>query len=114
WSAQLLNSPRQTSALGKAMTLDFLGSSLKFARAMTVNNAGPFKVWRVQYPAEPALKSETFLSELQLSLADFSRLMTAEFQVINIRSESSADRPGQRSLAYVTVVRFELVGTGTA
>src|SRR4029077_7844772 len=53
WSGQLLHSPPQTSALAKAMTLDFLGSSLKFVRAMTVNNAGPFKVWRVQYPAEP-------------------------------------------------------------
>jgi tetratricopeptide (TPR) repeat protein len=114
WSAQLLYSPRQTSALAKAMTLDFLGSSLKFGHAMTVNNAGPFKVWRVQYPAEPTLKSETFLAELQFSLSDFSKLMTAEFQVIGIRSESSPTLPDRGSIAYLTVVRFELVGTGTA
>ncbi len=30
WSAELLRSPEQTSALAKAMTLDFLGISLKF------------------------------------------------------------------------------------
>jgi len=114
WSAQLLRSPRQTSALAKAMALDFLGSSLRSGRAVTVNDAGPCKVWRVQYPAEPTLKSETFLAELQFSLSDFSKLMTAEFQVIGIRSDSSPDLPSQKSIAYVTVVRFELVGTGAA
>jgi tetratricopeptide (TPR) repeat protein len=114
WSAQLLRSPQQTSALGKAMALDFLGSSLGSGRAVSVNNAEPFKVWRVQYPAEPMLKSETFLSELQFSLSDFSKLMSAEFQVIGIRSESSPTLPDRGSIAYVTVVRFELVGTGTA
>ncbi len=114
WSAQLLNSPRQTSALGKAMTPDFLGSSLKLGHAMTANNAGPCKVWRVQYPAEPTLNGETFLAELQFSLSDFSKLMTGEFQVIAIRSESSPTLPAQGSIAYVTVVRFELVGTGAA
>src|SRR5260370_37800570 len=40
--------------------------------------------------------------------------MTAEYQVIGIRSESSPTLPAQGSIAYVTVVRFELVGTGTA
>jgi len=114
WSAQLLRSPRQASALAKAMTWDFLGSSLRSGHPVTVNDAGPCKVWRVQYPAEPTLKSETFLAELQFSLSDFSKLMTAEFQVIGIRSESSPALPDRGSMAYVTVVRFELVGTGTA
>jgi tetratricopeptide (TPR) repeat protein len=114
WSAQLRRSPQQTSALAKTMALDFLGSSLRSGRAVAVNNRGPGKVWRVQYPAAPTLKSETFLSELQFSLADFSKLMTAEFQVIGIRSESPPTLPDRGSIAYVTVVRFELVGTGTA
>jgi len=114
WSAQLLHSPQQTSALAKTTTLDFLGSSLRAGRALTVNNAGPGKVWRVQYPAEPTLNSETFLAELQFSLADFSKLMTAEFQVIAIRSASSPTLPDRGSTGYVTVVRFELVGTGAA
>jgi len=114
WSAQLLRSPEQTSALAKTMALDFLGSSLRSGRTVTVTNAGPFKVWRVQYPAEPTLNGETFLAELQFSLSDFSKLMTAEFQVIGIRSESSPTLPDRGSIAYVTVVRFELVGTGTA
>src|SRR5258708_9146687 len=96
------------------MTLDFLGSSLKFGHAMTGNNTGPCKVWRVQYPVELRLKCQAFLAELQFSLSDFSKLMTAEFQVIGIRSESSPTLPDRGSITYVTVVRFELVGTGTA
>ena len=114
WSSQLLVSPQQTSALGKAMAIEFLGSSLRASQAKTVNDASPFKVWRVTYPQEPALKSEAFLAELQSSLAEFSKLITAEFQVIDIRSESVPAPLAGAAIPYVTVVRFELVGTGAA
>ncbi len=114
WSSQLLVSPQQTTVLGKAMAIEFLGSSLRASQAKTVNDASPFKVWRVTYPQEPALKSEAFLAELQSSLAEFSKLITAEFQVIDIRSESVPAPPAGAAIPYVTVVRFELVGTGAA
>jgi tetratricopeptide (TPR) repeat protein len=112
WSSQLSVSPQQTTALGKAMAIEFLGSSLGASHLKTVNDASPFKVWRVTYPQEPALKSEAFLAELQSSLAEFSKLITAEFQVISIRSETVAASLAGASVPYVTVVRFELVGTG--
>ena len=88
WSSQLLVSPQQATALRKAMAAEFLGSSLKASQNKTVNDASPFKVWRVQYAQAPALESESFLAELRSSLSDFSKLITAEFQVVSIRSES--------------------------
>ncbi len=114
WSSQLLVSSQQTAALGKAMAIEFLGSSLGASQAKTVNDRSPFKVWRVTYPQEPALNSEAFLAELQSSLAEFSKLITAEFQVISIRSESVPASLAGASVPYVTVVRFELVGAGAA
>jgi len=111
WGTQLLRRPQQTSALASAMAQTFLGGSLRAGQLVAINNASPFKVWRVQYPQETELRSDAFLAELQFSLSDFSELMTAEFQVISIRSESvSAPSPG----LYVTIVRFELVGAGAA
>jgi hypothetical protein len=64
WSSQLLISPQQATALRKAMAVEFLGSSLEASQNKTVNEAPPFKVWRIQYPQAPTLKSESFLAEL--------------------------------------------------
>jgi tetratricopeptide (TPR) repeat protein len=114
WSSQLLIAPQQASALRKAMAVEFLGSSLKAIQIKTVNDASPFKVWRVQYAQTPTLKSGSFLAELQSSLSDFSKLLTAEFQVVSIRPESEPALPVGALAPYITVIRFELVGTGPA
>jgi tetratricopeptide (TPR) repeat protein len=115
WGSQLLVSTQQTAALRKAMANEFLGSSLKAGQIIKINDAPPFKVWRIQYPQGPTLKSESFLAELQSSLSDFSKLMTAEFQVISIHSEALPVSPAVAAgVPYVTAVRFELVGTAAA
>src|SRR5260370_39861001 len=64
WSAQLLVSPQQTTALRKVMTIEFLGSSLEAGQTKTINEASPCKVWRVSYPEGPTLHCEDFLSQL--------------------------------------------------
>jgi tetratricopeptide (TPR) repeat protein len=114
WSAQLLRLSEQTSALARTMTPAFLGSSFAAGQVTTINDRWPFKVWRVQYQQRPTLRGEAFLAELRFWLSDFSKLLTAEFQVISIAAESvPAPSPGA-SVSYLTVVRFELVGTGAA
>ena len=90
WSSQLLLSPQQATGLRKAMAAEFLGSSFEASRNETVNNISPFTVWRVEYPQEPRLESKPFLAQLQSWLSDFSRLLTAEFQVVSIRSGPAA------------------------
>jgi tetratricopeptide (TPR) repeat protein len=113
WSAQLLRSGEDTTALSKVMAAGFLGSSMKAGRLRTVNDDAPLKVWQVQYPPERTLGSEAFLSELRSSLGAFSRLMTAEFPVISIHVESPPPSTNGESVSLATIVRFELVGTGT-
>src|ERR1700740_800255 len=112
-SAQLLRRGQYTPAWSKVRAAGFLGSSVKAERLRTVHDATPLKVWQVQYPPEPTLVSEAFLSELRSSLGAFSRLMTAEFQVISIHVESPPPSTNGESVSLATIVRFELVGTGT-
>jgi tetratricopeptide (TPR) repeat protein len=112
WTSQLLQFPQDTAALGKVMSAGFLGSSLKAGRLRAVNDASPLKVWLVQYPPEPTLGSKAFLAELRSSLATFSKLMTANFLIISIHSESLPSSARGESASLVTIVRFELVGTG--
>jgi tetratricopeptide (TPR) repeat protein/peroxiredoxin len=113
WSSQLLQSSQHTAALGKVLAAGFLGSSLKAGRLKMVNDSAPFKVWQIEYPPEPTLGAEMFLSELRSSLGGLAKLVTAEFQVIHIRAESSPSSANSESTSLVTTIRFELIGTGT-
>ena len=114
WSLQLRQSPQDTAALSKVMSAGFLGSSLKAGQLRTTNEESPLKVWQVQYPLEPTLGSEAFLNEFRSSFDSFSTLLTAEFQIISIHSESLPSSALGEATPLVTVVRFELVGTGTS
>jgi tetratricopeptide (TPR) repeat protein/peroxiredoxin len=73
----------------------------------------PFaKTWKVSYPQETALSGEAFVSELRASLAGFSKLLTAEFQVVSIHEEPHKPGASSDTMALATVIRFELVGQG--
>jgi len=113
WSLQLRQSPQDTAALSKVMSAGFLGSSLKAGQLRTTNEESPLKVWQVQYPLEPTLGSEAFLNEFRSSFDSFSTLLTAEFQIISIHTESLPSSALGEATPLVTVVRFDLVGTGT-
>jgi tetratricopeptide (TPR) repeat protein len=112
WGSQLLQSPQNISAMGRVMSASFQGSPLKSGQTKNVNETGPIRVWRIEYPPEPALGSQDFLSELQSSFGTFSKLLTAEFQVVRIHAESSVPSVTGVSTPLLTVVRFELVGMG--
>ncbi len=113
WGLQLLRSPQDTSALSKVMSAVFAGSDLKAGRVKTINESSAFRVWQVQYPREPSLGREAFLVGLLSALQTFSTLVTAEFQVVHIHSEGPTPSIAGETSSLVTVVRFELVGTGT-
>jgi tetratricopeptide (TPR) repeat protein len=112
WSTQLLGSPQQMEAIRKVMTASFAGSSFKSRQELIVNETPHIKAWKVQYPAEAALGGEAFLAELRSSFANFSKLLTAEFQIVSIRAAPDSADPTVQSISLATTVRFELVGTG--
>jgi tetratricopeptide (TPR) repeat protein len=113
WGSQLMRAPQSTAALSKVMAVSFVGSDFTAAQLRTINEASPFKVWQVRYPSDTTLQNEAFLAGLRSSLHIFSTLLTAEFQVIGIHSEALGTSIKGEFTSLVTVVRFDLVGTGT-
>jgi len=113
WSSQLRESPQDVSALAKVMSREFLGGSLKPEQLNSVNDTAFLKVWQAQCRPQANLPSETFLSDLRSVLSTFSKLMTVEFQVVEIHPDSLPS-PAARSGSLVCVVRFEFVGAGTS
>ena len=112
WSAQLLESPRETLALEKAMTANFSGASLKGATAQAVRTNSALKISRMKFAEEPLIGREAFVEEWRSLMKSFSKMLTAEFQVTSIRTGSPPlSSPGLPGLLE-TRVRFELVGTG--
>ena len=108
WSAQLRESPSNTSALSQVLSRDFSGCSFQAAESRTVREKPFAKVWKVNYPQETPRDGSAFLSELRASLGTFSRLLNAEFQVVGIHLE----RASAGNIVLQTVTRFEFVGLG--
>jgi Flp pilus assembly protein TadD/peroxiredoxin len=112
WSSQLRQSPLDMSALGKALSPRFAGGSMKVAQAQPIQEKSFAKIWKVAYPQHTPLGGEAFLSELRESFAAFSKLPTAEFQVISVHEEPDKSAANGDRISLATVVRFELVGVG--
>lgn len=113
WSAQLLSSPQETSAIHKVISANFLGSSFQPSAERVVHETASIRASRVQYTGKPTLAAEAFLGELSASIAAFSKIVTAEFQVISIHAEPASAVTSGQAISITTTTRFELVGTAT-
>ena len=113
WSAGLLQSPQNVSAVAGTLLPNFAGGSLKPADSRVVRTGPPIEVRRNSFPDVLSLGVDSFLGELRSSLSAFSSIITAELQVTTIDSASAAgtetDAPGGQLR---TSVRYELVGAG--
>jgi tetratricopeptide (TPR) repeat protein len=112
WSSQLLQSPRNTTALEKIISADFSGESLKPSLWKSVYERSPIQVWKGEFASEAMLRRNDFFAEWRSSVNAFSKLITAEFQVTSLRSTPEPGSVFGQSQLLETVVRFELVGTG--
>jgi tetratricopeptide (TPR) repeat protein len=112
WSAQLLESPQNTTALQRAMATSFTGTSPKAFAQEAIRSASALKVWRVKFAREPLLGTDAFLEEWRSSMNSFSKVLTAEFQVTSVRSGTDAASPQGAPSFLQTRIRFEIVGAG--
>jgi len=113
WSLQLLQSPQNTEALERVMAPDFSGMSPVAAVIEAIRRGGALQASRVKFPEAIQRTGKEFLGEWRASMKGFARMIAAEFQVINIRTASTAAALSSGPVALQTVVRFELVGAGT-
>ena len=110
WSSGLLASPRDLSAIEKALASNFSGNSLTPATSRVVRPGPAIEVRQNAFHRETALPRDAFLQELRSTLSGFSKILTAEFQVTSIDASSLPAAPSSGQLQ--TRIRYELVATG--
>ena len=108
WSASLLQSSSETSAISQSLTANFAGSSSRALESAKVRSDAILEVRRNRFSNSPTLNRESFLREWSSALADFSKIFVAEFQIVAIDAGASSDPPTRVE----TRVRYEIVGSG--
>jgi Flp pilus assembly protein TadD/peroxiredoxin len=111
WSSGLLLSPQDLGAIEKVLLPNFSGASPQPADSRVVRPGPPIEIRHNTYRSETTLGRDAFLRELHSAMSNFSKVLTAEFQVTGIDDGSmpvAALSPGQLQ----TRIRYELVATG--
>jgi len=131
WSSSLLQSPPDTRAVEKILTSDFSGSSLRPIESRVVRSGAALEIRKNKFTRGTALGRGAFLQELQSAMSSFSKILTAEFQVVGISvipaALSGANTDGKDAvrtagadagatkipqLRLQTRVHYEFVGSG--
>ena len=113
WSADFLQTPQRTDAVGTVLTPGFLGCSTEPLGSRSLRSGHAIDVRRVTFRQEPSLSRDAFLQELRLAMSTFSKIVTAEFHVTRIDLDSSLASPAPELPVRLTSrVRYEFVGTG--
>ncbi|MGD0514684.1 MAG: VCBS repeat-containing protein, partial [Terriglobales bacterium] len=118
WSSSLLQSPQDTRALEKVLIPDFSASSLRPVESRLVRSGTVLEVHQNTFAQFPSQGGEAFLQELRSAMNPFSKIVSAEFQVVSIdaipaKSSDVDPKDDARPPAGLrTRVRYELVGSG--
>jgi tetratricopeptide (TPR) repeat protein len=100
WTGGLLANSTDLRAIAKVLAPGFLGSSFQPTKSQTIRKGAGLDIHQISFAQEPSLSADAFLRGLRAALSDFSKLLTAEFQITAIHGSLE------------TRVRYELVGTG--
>src|SRR5580704_4059392 len=131
WTSSLLQSPQDTKAVEKILTSNFSGFSLRPIESRVVRSGAALEIRKDKFTPGTALGRDAFLQDLQSAMSSFSKIVTAEFQVVGISvipaPLSGANTDGKDAvrtagedagateipqLKLQTRVRYELVGSG--
>jgi len=113
WRACLVQSPQDTEPIETALASDFGGSSLAPIESRTVRPGRALQVYKNKFTPDAVLGPADFFQGLRSSLASFSEIITAEFQVISAEMKDSKAPTGEAGFLN-TRLRYELVGRGRA
>jgi tetratricopeptide (TPR) repeat protein len=123
WGSSLLQSPQDTGAIGSVLTSDFSGSSFRPVESRVVRSGAALEVRQNKFTRLSALGRDRFLEELRSAMSSFSKIVTAEFQVVSIDVVPAASSGGKTDdenagatrhlpAGLRTRVRYECVGSG--
>jgi tetratricopeptide (TPR) repeat protein len=113
WSLGLLRSPSNTSAAETILTSDFLGSSFRPVESRLVRSSAMLEIRQNKFLDDRLLARDAFIQNFQSAMSFFSRIVTAEFQVVTISLiPSNASTTQGLPAGLRTRVRYEIVGSG--
>jgi tetratricopeptide (TPR) repeat protein len=112
WAAELRVSPVRTGALERVMSGAFVANSLAVSLQPRRKDDGIFQVWEAKYAEEHRLGREAFVTEWRSAVRDFSKLLTVEFQITAISTDTGPRDSAEKSVWVQTLVRYEIVGEG--
>jgi tetratricopeptide (TPR) repeat protein/peroxiredoxin len=110
WSAGLLKSPQDVSAIERILASDFVGTSFQAVESRIVRAGPAVEVRQSKFAGETLLSKDAFLRELHTAMVSFSSLITAEFQVTSVNAGASSRLTADFPAILRTGVRYELVG----
>ena len=107
WSAALQRGPTETGAIEKALSANFSGYSFTPAESRVIRPGPSLEIRDNKFASQNILGRDAFLQSVRSAVSAFSRIITAEFQVVAIDASPAPGLDGLR-----TRVRYELVGSG--
>jgi len=107
WSAALRQAPTQTGVIEKAFSPDFLGSSFAAIASRLIRSGASLEVRQNKFSGQSVMGRDAFLRSAQSALGTFSKIITAEFQIVAV---DAGPAPNLEQLR--TRVRYDLVGAG--
>jgi tetratricopeptide (TPR) repeat protein len=112
WNVELHVSPQKTDALERVMSGDFLATSPAASLQVRRKDDGIFQVWEAKFSEAPSIEREAFVAEWRTAVGGFSKLLTVEFQITEIRADGSVPVSTEKSVGIHTRMRYEFVGEG--
>jgi tetratricopeptide (TPR) repeat protein len=112
WSASLLQSPHEISAIARSLAPSFSGMSPRPSESRTVRSDAILQIHQNEFSGMANADRDAFLREWQSGFGDFSKIIIAEFQItaINIQGVEASSPPKMIE----SRVRYEIVGTGSS
>ena len=113
WSAQLLRSPLDVTALIRTMSPAFSANSVSHGQVQLLYNDPTIHAWRTQFAPESNLTRDAFLADVREWLRDLAEIVVAEFQIISVHNDTPVSSSAAKWEHFTTTVRYEIVGTGS-
>ena len=110
WGTALLGGPGNLDTLERVIAPGFMGASFQPSQSRRVRSHTGIQVDRRTFSPARTLPKDAFLADLRKSLSSFSKLLTAEMQIVEIRTLSATGASQIPNIS--TRVRYDFVGSG--
>ena len=107
WSTALLKASTDTGPIERVLSDNFSGCSFAATESRLVRPGPSLEVRQNKFANQTALGRAAFLQSMKLAMSAFSKIVTAEFQVVAIDASPARIPDWLR-----TRVRYDLVGSG--